>query len=229
MRAWLLFTAFLSAAALAQPSRADQALLKSLLPLPPGGRSLIPFGDQTSVSGLPMAVGVVETERDGAEVLTFYARYFDQRGWPWSGIKQNLARSPWPSLSATLPDDGLQVTVMAMEHEGGTSVVCSVSDMDAFYRRLEGAAPEAGFPSPPGAKPQVLDIGGEGGGRVVTFSSALTPVALAAFYAERFGAQWVATQPGQYELTQQRRRWRVRISANEKGSVLSAVGAGDGP
>jgi len=228
----LVIVPLLSALASAQaPSRANRALLESVLPMPPGGAALIPFGEKTDVSGVPMMVGVVETTRDGAEVLEFYAKLFDARGWPWSGIKQNLAASPWPSLSATLPDD-LQATVMVLEREGGTSVVLSVSDMRLFYERVAKKAPDPGFPSPPNVKPSLLEIQGEGGGRVVTFSSTMTPVALEQFYAKRFGANWGQVLEQQharhFELTNSGKRWRVRIQSREGGSQLSAIQLGGG-
>ncbi len=229
----LIIVPLLSALAFAQSeSRANRALLEAVLPLPPGGGALIPFGEKTDVSGVPMMVAVVETKRDGADVLEFYARHFDAHGWPWSGIKQNLATAPWPSLSATLPDD-LQATVMVLEREGGTSVVLSVSDMRLFYERVAKKAPDPGFPAPPNVKPSLLEIQGEGGGRVVTFSSTMTPLALEQFYAKRFGARWgqVLEQRNarHFELTDAGRRWRVRIQSREGGSQLSAIVLGGTP
>jgi hypothetical protein len=233
MRALLLATLGLSFAALAEePSRANAELLQQLLPLPPGGKSFTPFGTRINGSGVPMAVGVVETAKNGAEVLEFYARHFDGKRWAWSGIKQNLAWSPWPTLSATLPDD-LQLTVIALEREGGTSVVLGLADMREFYRRLDGAAPEAGLPTPPSVHPSVLDIAGEGGGRAITFASPQSVDELQNFYATRPGLGWTALGEHygarHFELRVAGQTWRVRIQKRDRGSQFSAVLVGGGP
>ena len=62
MRRGLALLVFVACAAHAQDSRARRDLLEALLPLPPGGGKLIPFGDTAQASGVPMALGVVESD-----------------------------------------------------------------------------------------------------------------------------------------------------------------------
>ncbi len=233
MRRGLALLVFVACAAHAQDSRARRDLLEALLPLPPGGGKLIPFGDTAQASGVPMALGVVETTRAGPEVLEFYARHFDARGWPWTGLKQNLAVVPWPALSATVPEEELQVSVMVLDREGGATVVLAVSDMRAFGRGATGQAADGGFPGPPGIKPSIVEIRGEGGGTAVTFEAPLSPTVLAGFYAARFKEAWrpLGLRAGaqHFELDDAGRRWRVRVQPAGTGSRLSAVGIGGAP
>lgn len=171
------------------PSTLGQQRLRSLFRVPPGASPLVSIGDEVQTNKVPMNLASFETADDWQEVLEFYAKEFELKRWPMYGAKQLKGIAPYPSLSATLMDDQLQLSVVAMPHEDddGTTVILGVADMGRWRQALK--SPETGdLPVYPGTEPLAVQSTDEGlRALTVSFDTADSPATVASFYAKQLG------------------------------------------
>jgi hypothetical protein len=226
-------------AGLGKPGRLGQDALRARFPLPLKAGALVPIGQQLVAHGVPMELAAFETEARAEDMLAFYARHFQSRGWPYSDVPGARADVPYPALSATLLDEGLQLSVMVMPHpEGaGCTVVLGQADMEAWARGGEGED-TGDLPPYPSTRPVVVRSRGEGlADLTVSFDTTDAPEAVESFYrkslAER-GYSLVADAqesqahvPGLRTLSfagRQGRRWSLALSSHGRGTAITAHG-----
>ncbi len=170
-------------------SELGQQRLRALFRLPPRASPLVSIGDEVQTNKVPMNLASFETTDDWQEVLEFYAKEFELKKWPMYGAKQLKGITPYPAISATLMDEELQVSVVAMPHEDdeGTTVILGVADMGRWRGNL--STPETGdLPVYPGTAPLAVQSIDEGmRALTVSFDTADAPATVASFYARQLG------------------------------------------
>jgi hypothetical protein len=226
---------------LGQLERTGQATLRARMPVPPGAGPLITIGTRLDAHGVPMNLASYETQLRVEDVLGFYARHFEARGWPYSDAPGARELVPYPALSATLFEEELQLTVMVMPHgeDRGNTVVLGLADMAAWKQGL--AKEDTGdLPVYPGTQPVAVRARDEGlAALTVSFD---TPDALATvedFYrkalAER-GYREVADAPEAegaegprlLRFASRGRAWELALSTQGQGTAVTAHSAHQG-
>lgn len=231
------------AAAPGKAGRTGQAALRARLPLPPRAGELVSIGNQLNAHGVPMNLAAFETEAPLEDVMAFYARHFESKGWPYAAVRGLEDLVPYPALSATLLDEGLQLTVMAMPHgdgDKGHTVVLGLADMDALGR--EGKGEDTGdLPVYPGTQPLAVRSLGEGRTALtVSFDTGDAPALVETFYrralAERGYTELPDDEvpggevPGARLLRfagSEGRQWSLALSSRGRGTAVTAQGAAD--
>jgi hypothetical protein len=226
---------------LGKPARTGQAALRQRMPLPPQADPLISIGDQLDAHGVPMNLAAFETSMRAEDVLAFYARHFQAKGWPYSNVPSARNLVPYPRLSATLLEEELQLTVMVMPYgdEPGGTVVLGLADMKAVH---EGSAREdAGdLPVYPGTHPVAVRARDEGlSALTVSFDTADAPPVVEDFYrkalAQRGYTELANTQEPNLEAEGPRtlhfasrkgQSWSLALSARDKGTAVTAHSTG---
>jgi hypothetical protein len=228
---------------LGKPGRTGQAALRARLPLPPRAGKLVSLGEQLVAHGVPMQLASFETEARARDVLAFYARHFEAQGWPYSDVPGARGDVPYPALSATLPEDDVQLTVMVMPHgEGpGCTVVLGQADMEAWRRGTYGedAADLPVYPSTrPSTRPVVVRSLAEGlADLTVSFDTPDAPDVVEAFYRKSLterGYSLVAdAEESQGRAVGLRtlsfagrrgHRWNLSLSARDGRTAITAHG-----
>jgi hypothetical protein len=231
------------ATAPARVRRTGQAALRARLPLPPRAGALVSIGDQLDAHGVPMNLAAFETEASGEDVLAFYARHFESKAWPYSDARNARNLVPYSALSATLQEEGLQLTVMVMPHadEKGNTVVLGLADMEAWS---EGSHAEdtGDLPVYPGTHPLAVRSNGEGrSGLTVSFDTRDAPARVEAFYRRALAERGYAEVPdddlpgeplpGPRLLRFAGReggQWSLALSTQPQGTAVTAQGSGPG-
>jgi hypothetical protein len=163
----------------------QRALRERFTPYPKATTEIISIGDQIDANGVPMNLAYFRTEQKAPEILEFYANEFTKRGWSWTGVEENAEIVPHPAISATDPEEEVQMTVMVMEDEGEPSeVILGLADM-----KPEAELPVADvgdLPIYPGAQPvSVRSLDNELSSLTVNYSVSEASDTVAAFYRER--------------------------------------------
>ncbi|NMO14183.1 hypothetical protein HPC49_19340 [Pyxidicoccus fallax] len=220
--------------------RTGQAALRSRLPLPPRAGALVSIGNELDAHGVPMNLATFETDAPWKDVLAFYARHFESKRWPYSDVRHARGLVPYPSLSATLVEEGLQLTVMVMPHgdDKGSSVVLGLADMRAWSDGTR-AEDTGDLPVYPGTHPLAVRSSGEGRTALtVSFDTKDTPATVEAFYRRALGERGYTEvpeddlpgeqPPGPRMLRFTGReggQWSLALSAREQGTVVTAQGS----
>jgi hypothetical protein len=175
------------------------------------------------------------------DVLAFYARHFESRGWPYSDVPSARADVPYPALSATLLEEGVQLTVMVMPNAqgAGQTVVLGLADMEAAAEGGQGED-TGDLPPYPSTRPVVVRALDEGlADLTVSFDTEDAPSAVESFYRKALAERGYAVVADAEELQddvsglrtlrfagRQGRRWSLALSAHEKGTAITAHGTG---
>jgi hypothetical protein len=215
--------------------RTGQAALRQRMPLPPKAGPLISIGDQLDAHGVPMNLAAFETKMSAIEVLQYYAQHFEKQGWPYSNVPSARRLVPYPRVSATLLDEELQLTVMVMPHEDGSSVVLGLADMKAFR---EGSSHEntGDLPVYPGTHPVAITARDEGSSSLtVSFDTSDAPSVVEEFYRKELAQRGYAevadarepdtAEAGHRTLrfaTRQGRAWNLALSTQGEGTSVTA-------
>jgi hypothetical protein len=222
-------------------ARTGQAALRSRLPLMPKAGTLVPIGDQLDAHGVPMNLSAYETSSSMEEVMAFYARHFEAQAWPYTNVPSAKAAVPYPALSATLLEEGLQLTVMVMPHgeDSGNTVVLGLADMEAFRKNAEQPENTGDLPPYPGTAPLAVLARDEGiAALTVSFDTPDEPQAVEDFYrkalAQRGYSEVADPQPQEQAgsglrtlrfASRQGRSWNVALSSQGKGTAVTAHGS----
>ncbi len=214
--------------------RTGLVALRQKLPVMPGAMAVSPLGDQLEVYGLPMNVVAFETERRPDQVLEYYAKHFEERGWPWTGLADTGKVIPYPAISATDPAEQIQLSVMVMPHErgDGSTVFLSLADMLAG---AENARKEelADLPLYPETRPlAVRSLDEETRSLSVSFTTQDPPETVAAYYRgalAQLGSREVPSELGADEELQTlrfsgpARQWSLTISGQGQETAVTAL------
>lgn len=216
-------------------SRTGQGALRRRFPAMPGAQPMVSIGEKMISQRVPMNLAAFETKKSDVEVLEFYAKEFDARGLPWRGVKENLEATLWPAISATDANEDVQLSVIAMKHEHGTTVILGLADMAAFWASVHaGEKVESPLPVFPGTEPEVFRATDEGGeSTMVTFHTDAGVGQLEAFYDQQLSKRgFVAAQSGVPHQGRVRRRdytgppgaWVIYFSKSASGTLVTAQG-----
>ena len=204
-------------------SEAGQQRLRSLFRVPPGASELISIGDELQTNKVPMNLASFETQDSWEQVLTFYAMEFQRQQWSMYGVEQLKDITPYPAISATLLDEQLQLSVVAMPHsdEPGTTVILAVADMGRLRENL--AAPAAGdLPVYPGTQPLAIRSVDEGlRALTVSFETSDAPGKIASFYREQLAALGYRSEGGLVFVSPER-RWTLALLAEGARTSVTA-------
>lgn len=223
---------------LAKGGRTGQAALRRRMPVPDRSSKLVSIGDQLDAHGMPMNLASFETELTAKEVLDFYARHFESEGWPYSDVPTAKEAVPYPALSATLMEEDLQLTVMVMPHgdDPGNTVVLGQADMKAFQE--SGARENTGdLPIYPGTSPVSVLSRDEGTTALtVSFDTTDAPRVVEDFYRKELAQRGyseisdtrepdtASAGPKQLNFAGRGRSWNLALSAQGKGTAVTAQG-----
>ncbi|MFP2908711.1 hypothetical protein ACLESD_27410 [Pyxidicoccus sp. 3LFB2] len=221
--------------------RTGQAALRARMPLPPRAGTLVSIGRQLDAHGVPMNLAAFETEASQEDVLAFYARHFEAKGWPYSAVPSARSLVPYSALSATLLEEGIQLSVMVMPHTGdkGNTVVLGLADMQAWSQGSHGED-TGDLPVYPGTQPLAVRSSGEGSQAVtVSFDTGDAPATVESFYrralTERGYAELSGDDvpgeplPGPRLLRFASRKgsqWSLALAGKGRGTVVTAQGSG---
>jgi hypothetical protein len=217
--------------------RVGQAALRARFPSFPDARTeIIPMGDQMIANGVPMNLAFFETEKDAPTVLEFYARHFDDRGWSRLGLRDTVAVTGKPAISATDMEEQLQLSVLVLENPDrtGSTVILSVADM------LPESAPPtlletADLPIYPGVKPMsVRAQDREVQSLTVNFTTTDPSRNVEHFYREQLKAMGYSEQetpelatgdgsPRMLRFASAERAWNLTISQTEGNTAVTAL------
>lgn len=217
--------------------RTGQEALRTRFPSFPGARTeIIPMGDQMIANGVPMNLAFFETDKDAPSVLEFYARHFDDRGWGRLGLRDTVAVTGKPAISATDMEEQLQLSVLVLENPDrtGSTVILSVADM------LPESAPPtlletADLPIYPGVRPMsVRAQDREVQSLTVNFSTKDPSRSVEQFYREQLKAMGyseletpeLATDDGSPRMLRfasAQRAWSLTISQTEGDTAVTAL------
>ncbi|WP_342375487.1 hypothetical protein NVS55_29905 [Myxococcus stipitatus] len=220
--------------------RTGQGLLKERLPLPPRAGPRIPLGDQLAAHGVPMNLAAFETEASMDDVFAFYARHFASKGWPHARVTGSAEWAPYPSMGATLLDEGIQLTVMVMPHHSdpGVTVILGQADMEAWRDGSQGED-TADLPRYPGTSPFAVRSSDEGRESLtVSFDTRDSPAQVEVFYRDALAALGYVVLPEEEALgddtsdskqlrfaTRTGASWSLALSASEgAGTLVTAQG-----
>ncbi|WP_164020965.1 hypothetical protein [Pyxidicoccus trucidator] len=221
--------------------RTGQAALRARLPLPPRAGALVSIGQQLDAHGVPMNLAAFEMEAPLEDVLAFYSRHFESKGWPYSDVPGARDLVPYRALSATLLEEGLQLSVMVMPHgdDKGNTVVLGLADMEAWGRGSHGED-TGDLPVYPGTHPLAVRSSGEGSlALTVSFDTGDAPAKVESFYRRALAERGYSELPGDdvpgESLTGPRllrfasrrgSQWRLALAEQERGTVVTAQGSG---
>jgi hypothetical protein len=225
---------------LAKVDRTGQAALRQRMPLPPKAGVLVSIGDRLDAHGVPMNLAAFETEMRDEEVLAFYARYFEQQGWPFSNVPSAKELVPYLALSATLLEEELQLTVMVMPHGDGkgNTVVLGLADMEAFRKGMAKHDDTGDLPVYPGTEPLAVRAQDEGSAALtVSFDTTDAPRVVEDFYRKELAQRGYTEMGGAEEpesgeagpktlhfSSRQGRSWNLALSSQGKGTAVTAHG-----
>jgi hypothetical protein len=223
--------------------RTGQAALRARMPLPPRAGALVSIGQQLDAHGVPMNLAAFETEASREDVLAFYARHFESKGWPYSDVRSARKLVPYHALSATLVDEGLQVSVMVMPHtdDKGNTVVLGLADMEA-WRRNARAEDTGDLPVYPGSQPMAVRSSGEGTlALTVSFDTGDAPAAVESFYRRALAERGYAELPGEDVpgesvpgprmlrfASRKGNQWSLALAEQGRGTAVTAQGSAPG-
>jgi hypothetical protein len=223
--------------------RTGHAALRARMPLPPRAEVLVSIGNQLDAHGVPMNLAAFETDAPREDVLAFYARHFESKGWPYSNVASAKDLVPYRALSATLVEEGIQLTVMVMPHgdDRGNTVVLGLADMEAWDDAAH-AEDTGDLPVYPGTHPMAVRSTGEGRSALtVSFDTRDAPAAVEAFYRRAMAERGYSEVPddalpgdgaGPARLLrfagQQGGMWTLAVSAaaESRGTAVTAQGSG---
>lgn len=193
---------------------------------------IVSMGQQMIAHQTPMTLAYFDTRADALEVLEFYAAEFDKRGWSWTGLEDNHNVIDHPGISATDPEDDMQMSVVVIGNGRGEprTVILGLVDV-----RPEARVPDEGdLPAYPGTRPIVLRSSELG---THAYSQTLVtpdpPGKVTAFYLERLpelGYQQLSSGEEGSDLAPQLvfgkrdRIWRIRVSKQQNETMVLAIG-----
>ncbi|MFL5347666.1 MAG: hypothetical protein ACJ8AT_23000 [Hyalangium sp.] len=225
---------------LAQVERTGQAALRQRMPLPPKAGRLVSIGDRLDAHGVPMNLAAFETEMKEEEVLAFYARHFEQQGWPYTNVPSAKDLVPYLALSATVLEEELQLTVMVMPHGDGkgNTVVLGLADMEAFRKGMAEHDDTGDLPVYPGTDPLAVRAQDEGSAALtVSFDTTDAPRMVEDFYRKELAQRGYTETTGEQEpdlgdtgpktlhfSSHQGRSWNLALSSQGKGTAVTAHG-----
>ena len=210
--------------------RTGHFALRERFPPPPGATPLVDIGDELIANGVPMTLGSFETTLEAPAVLEFYAHHFEDKGYPWSGPRETLKHAPFPAVSATDPEEDLQLTVMAIAHDegAGTTVIVGISDMVATPPAPEldglGSYPNAAATTTSATDPDTRSV-------TLTFATDDAIETVEAFVQEKLGARgYTQTRPPQISADTRSLRydsaleqWVILLARAEGRTLVTAV------
>jgi hypothetical protein len=203
----------------------------------------VSIGHQLDAHGVPMNLASFETDAPEQDVLAFYARHFESKGWPYSDVPGARELVPYRALSATLLEEGIQLTVMVMPHDDdrGNTVVLGLADMEGWDDAAH-AEDTGDLPVYPGTHPMAVRSNGEGRSALtVSFDTGDAPATVESFYRRAMAERGYTEVPDDEQPAnfsgpshllrfagQQGGVWTLAVSsaAESRGTAVTAQGSG---
>ncbi len=210
------------------PVLGEEELRKRFDPFPRALGPITMMGDEMVAMQVPMSIAFFETEASALEILQFYGHQFSARGWSWQGTRYTQKMVPQPAISATDPNDYLQMSVMVLPNgkDQPRTVILSIADV-----RPEARVPDEGdLPRYPGATPLTVRSREVGLlGYTQSFVTQDKARDVAAFYSlkmrelgYREGSEEGVGRASQV-FEKQGRRWRLHITERSEGTAVTAI------
>jgi len=214
-----------------EPRLGQDELRARFTPFPNALTPIVPIGEKMVALQTPMSIAYFDTRASATEVLTFYVKEFERRGWSWTGLKNAREVIDHPAVSATDPEDHTQMSVIVMGHSRSepNTVILAIADT-----RPQARVPDEGdLPTYPGAAPLALRAIEAGASTFnVSFLTHDSPVEVETFYRKRMVELGWAEKRSQEEdavdLTYAKldRVWHIRVRLQQKDQTLVVAQSG---